>query len=358
MEIGLVGLPNAGKSTLFNAITKAGAAAAPYAFTTIEPNVGIVAVPDQRFDEITELIKPQNKVPAVVKFVDIAGLVKGASEGEGLGNKFLGHIREVDAIAQVVRCFEAGVPHVANQVSPAGDIETINAELALADLATCQKRAERLEKLLKTGDKKIASQIDQLKQLMDHLSSARLALNFDHKSQFKDLNLLTAKPMIFIANISEDKLRDSDFSEAEPVQKYAEEHNCDALTVSAKVEAELAELDEEDSAVFRQELGLEESGLSKVIRASYHTLGLMSFFTAGENECRAWTVNRGATAIEAAGKIHTDFARGFIKAEVINYAQLIEDGSYLVAREKGHLRLEGKDYLVQDGDVIHFKFNV
>ncbi len=358
MEIGLVGLPNAGKSTLFNALTKVGVPAQPYAFTTIEPNVGVVAVPDFRLEKLVPLVNSQKVVPAVTRFVDIAGLVKGASEGEGLGNKFLGHIRQVDSIAQVVRCFDADVPHVANQVSPSDDIETINTELALADLATCEKRAERLEKLSKTGDKEAQKLIGQIKELINILSSGHLASGFEEIDNFKDLNLLTAKPMIFIANISEHKLRSGDYSEADPVKDYATKHDSDFVVISAQVEAELAELDEEDAAVFREELGLTESGLSQLIRTSYHTLGLMSFFTAGPMECRAWTIKQGSTAVDAAGTIHTDFARGFIKAEVINYSQLLEDGSYAKAKENGHLRLEGKDYTVQDGDVMHFKFNV
>ncbi len=358
MEIGLVGLPNAGKSTLFNALTKAGAEVASYGFTTIEPNIGVVAVSDERLDALTDLIKPDKKVPTSIRFVDIAGLIKGASKGEGLGNKFLGHIRKVDAIVQVVRAFEDDIPHATNQVSPADDIETINTELALADLATCEKRAERLEKLLKSGDKDTPKKLDHLKGLMSMLSEGRLAVNYPEIGEFKDLNLLTSKPMIFVANVSEDRLRDDDLGEAKPVEEYAKEHDSDFMAVSAKVESELVELDEEEAQEFRQDMGLSESGLSVLIREAYHTLGLMSFFTIGPKECRAWTVKQGSTAVEAAGAIHTDFARGFIKAEVINYAKLLEDGSELAARNKGDIRLEGKEYKVKDGDVIHFKFNV
>ncbi len=358
MEIGLVGLPNAGKSTLFNALTKIGAPAASYPFTTIEPNVGVVVVPDERFDKLVALIKPEATVPATVRFVDIAGLVKGASQGEGLGNQFLSHIREVEAIAQVVRCFEADVPHVAGQVSPIDDIETINTELALADLAGCERRAQRLAKAVKAGDKEAVRLAGGLEKLMGELSQGKLAVNFPSIADFADLHLLTAKPMIFTANIEEEDWRTQRFEAADDVKNYAAEHNCDFVIVSAKVEAELAELDDEDAALFRAELGMEESSLYKLIRTAYHTLGLMSFFTAAPNECRAWTVPQGATALEAAGTIHTDFARGFIKAEVINYAQLLEDGSFAAAKEKGHLRLEGKDYKVRDGDVMHFKFNV
>lgn len=358
MEIGLVGLPNAGKSTIFNALTKAGAPAADYPFTTIEPNVGVAVVPDTRFDRLVELVKPQNIVPAVVRFVDIAGLVKGASKGEGLGNQFLGHIREVDAIAQVVRCFNGDVPHVENQVSPADDIEIINTELALADLSSCEKRLERLSKSIKKGDKEALQLGDELKKLMNLLSSGHPANSFPSIGYFGDLHLLTAKPLLFVANIGEDDYREGKFGAAEPVKRYTADHKSDVVVVSAKVEAELGELDEEDAGMFREELGLQESGVGQLIRAAYHTLGLMSFFTAGPSECRAWTIRQGATAVEAAGVIHTDFAKGFIKAEVINYEQLLEDKSLSVARDRGHLRLEGKDYLVKDGDVMHFKFNV
>jgi len=358
MEIGLVGLPNAGKSTLFNALTRIGAPAAAYPFTTIEPNVGVVTVPDDRFDRVVELIKPASVVPAVVRFVDIAGLVKGASQGEGLGNKFLSHIREVQAIAQIVRCFDAGVPHVSGQISPIDDIETINTELALADLAGCEKRAERLVKSSRSGDKDAVRQADLLSKLTEELSCGGLAVNFPGVEDFAELHLLTAKPMIIVANIDEEDWRAGRFDTADGAKKFAADNNCDFVIVSAKVEAELAELDDEDAALFREELGMDESSLNKLIHTAYHTLGLMSFFTAGPSECRAWTVRQGATAPEAAGTIHTDFARGFIKAEVIGYAQLLEDGSFAAAKEKGHLRLEGKDYKVRDGDVMNFKFNV
>ena len=351
-------MPNAGKSTLFNALTRVGVPAAAYAFTTIEPNVGVVTVPDDRFDKVVELIKPASVVPAVVRFVDIAGLVKGASQGEGLGNKFLSHIREVEAIAQIVRCFEAGVPHVAGQVSPIDDIETINTELALADLAGCERRAERLVKSVRSGDKDAARLADGLGKLTEELSQGRLAVNCPGVNDFAELHLLTAKPMIIVANIDEEDWRAGRFDTADDAKKFAADNDCDFVIVSAKVESELAELDDEDAALFREELGMDESSLNKLIHTAYHTLGLMSFFTAGPSECRAWTVRQGATAVEAAGTIHTDFARGFIKAEVINYTQLLEDGSFAAAKDKGHLRLEGKDYKVQDGDVMNFKFNV
>jgi GTP-binding protein YchF len=358
MEIGLVGLPNAGKSTLFNALTKAGAPAADYPFTTIEPNVGVVTVPDPRLETLVELFKSKKLVPTTIRFVDIAGLIKGASRGEGLGNQFLGHIREVDAIAQVVRCFEAGVVKAAHQIGPRDDIDTIITELALADLTTCEKRQQRLAKLAKSGDKDAKRLFDELDKLMSLLSEGKLAGTFPEIDDFSDLCLLTAKPMIFVANIDEEEFRSGNYRSAEPVIEYTAQHECDALVVSAKIESELGELDNEDAAEFREELGMDESGLDKLIRAAYHTLGLRSFLTAGPDECRAWTIRAGQTAVEAAGTIHTDFARGFIKAEVTPFEQLVADGSFAAAREAGHLRLEGKDYVVQDGDVITFKFNV
>lgn len=357
MEIGLVGLPNAGKSTLFNALTKANAATAIYPFTTIEPNIGFAVVPDARFDRLVEVIKPEKAVPAVVRFVDIAGLVKGASKGEGLGNRFLGHIREVDVICQVVRCFVNDIPFVANQTGPLDDIETVNTELALADLATCEKRADRLTKLSKSGNREAAKLAGELRELTELLSTGRLANSYPSIDDFADLHLLTAKPIVIVANISEADLRERHFESAHEASKYAADHGCDVVIVSAKVEAELAELDEEEAVLWREELGLQESGLDQFIRLAYHTLKLISFFTAEPSECRAWAVEKGTTAIAAARKIHSDFAEGFIKAEVVNYAKLIEDGSFHTARERGNLRLEGKDYVVNDGDVIHFKFS-
>jgi ribosome-binding ATPase len=357
VEIGLVGLPNAGKSTLFNALTKAGADVGNYPFTTIEPNVGVVSLPDERFDGVVELIQPAKTVRNVLRVVDIAGLVKGANEGEGLGNRFLGHIREVEAIMQVVRCFDEGGPDSA-RVAPLDDIETINTELALADLGTCEKRALALAKPVKSGDKKAAELLDRLKSLTDWLAQGKLAVNFQHVDDFSDLHLLTAKPMIFVANIGEDDLRSGNLEAAREVETYARSHGSDFQIVSAEIEAQLAELDVEDAAVWRGELAMPESALSGLIRTAYHTLGLISFFTASPSECRAWTVGKDAKAVEAAGVIHTDFARGFIKAEVIHYSVLLEDGGFTQARDLGHLRQEGKDYIVRDGDIIHFKFNV
>ncbi len=358
MEIGLVGLPNAGKSTLFNALTNAGAPAADYPFTTIEPNVGVVQVPDTRLGSLAKVFRPKKLVPTAVRFLDIAGLIKGASQGEGLGNQFLGHIRSVDAIAQVVRCFEAGVQKAAHQIGPADDIDTIVTELALADLATCEKREQKLAKLAKSGNKEMRQLLGELQELMSILSAGRLARSCRNIDHFTDLCLLTAKPMIFVANIDEEAFRSGELSSADPVIEYGRQHGCDTLIVSAKIEAELGELDEEDGELFREELGIEESGLNKLIHAAYHTLGLQSFLTAGPEECRAWTINTGETAVEAAGRIHTDISRGFIKAEVTPVDKLVVDGSFAAAREAGHLRLEGKDYVVQDGDVITFKFNV
>ena len=358
MEIGLVGLPNAGKSTLFNALTKAGAPAADYPFTTIEPNIGIVTVPDPRLDALARVFSPKKVVRTTIRFVDIAGLIKGASQGEGLGNQFLGHIREVDAIAQVIRCFDAGVPRAAHQKGPLDDIETIVTELALADLDGCEKRAHRLGKTAKSGDKESRRLLEALKTLMSQLSEGRLASSGSEAANFADLHLLTAKPMIFIANIDEDEFRSGDFQSAQPVLDYAAKNDGDALVASAKIEAELGELDDEDAEAFREELGMKESGLDQLIRAAYHTLGLQSFLTAGPEECRAWTIKRGDTAVQAAGRIHTDFARGFIKAEVTPFEELVKAGSFAASKEAGKLRLEGKDYVVQDGDVITFKFNV
>lgn len=364
LKAGIVGLPNVGKSTLFNAITQAGAEAANYPFCTIDPNVGIVQVPDARLDKLAELANSQRIVPTAYEFVDIAGLVKGASKGEGLGNKFLANIREVDAIVHVVRCFEDDqITHVAGQVDPLADMETIDLELILADLESVEKRLNRVQKQAKAKEKEALLELAALEKLKEAFEGGEPArsvpLTDDERAAIKSLNLLTLKPVVYVANVSEKEMgRDRENPHVAKVRQKTSAEGAEVVVISAKVEEELAQLEEEEKALFMEELGLEESGLDQVIKATYRTLGLITYFTAGEKETRAWTITQGTKAPQAAGKIHSDFERGFIRAEVIHYDDLITLSSMAEAREKGLLRLEGKEYVVKDGDVIHFRFNV
>ena len=363
MKLGIVGLPNVGKSTLFNAITKAGAEAANYPFCTIEPNVGVVAVPDERLKVLTDMYNAKKTIHTTIEFYDIAGLVKGASKGEGLGNKFLGHIREVAAIVHVVRCFDdPNVVHVDGKINPASDIDTINMELILSDMELLERRITKTTKNLK-GDKSLQKELDILNKVNDFLGegkSARAMELTDEEAEFvKSLDLLSYKPVIYVANVSEEDAAAEDNEYIAQVRKIADEEGSDVVVVCAGIEAEISELDDEEKAMFLEELGIAESGLDKLVKASYHLLNLISFLTAGEPEVRAWTVTRGTKAPQAAGKIHTDFEKGFIRAETIAYDKLIECGGNLAtAKEKGLIRSEGKDYVVKDGDVMHFLFNV
>ena len=363
MKLGIVGLPNVGKSTLFNSLTKAGAESANYPFCTIDPNVGVVTVPDERLNLLGDFYKSKKVTPAVIEFVDIAGLVKGASKGEGLGNQFLANIREVDAIVHVVRCFEdSNVVHVDGSIDPLRDIETINLELVFSDLEILERRIAKVTKTARM-DKEAAKELTFLEKVKAHLEEGQLAITLETENEDEDAwlatyNLLTAKPVIYAANVAEDDIADDGANNqyVQAVREYAAKQNSEVFVICAQIEEEISELDEDERKMFLEDLGLTESGLEKLVRASYHLLGLMSFLTAGEDETRAWTIKIGTKAPQAAGKIH--FERGFIKAEVVNYQDLLDCGSYAGAREKGLVRMEGKEYVVQDGDVILFRFNV
>ena len=361
IKCGIVGLPNVGKSTLFNALTKAGIEAANYPFCTIEPNVGIVAVPDPRLDTLADIVKPQKTIPTTIEFVDIAGLVAGASKGEGLGNQFLANIRETDAIAHVVRCFEDdNVVHVAGQISPLDDIEVINTELVLADMDTIEKTIQRLTRVAKSGDKDAKAKLTLCEQVRDHLDGGApvhaMALDDDKRLMLRDLHLITAKPTMYIANVTEGGFENN--PHLDNVRELAAAEGAQVVPVCAAIEAELVDLEDEEKTEFLAEMGMDEPGLNRVIRAGYALLGLQTYFTAGEKEVRAWTVKIGATAPQAAGVIHTDFEKGFIRAEVIGYDDFVAHNGEQGAKEAGKWRLEGKEYIVRDGDVIHFRFNV
>ena len=361
VKCGIVGLPNVGKSTLFNALTKAGIAAENFPFCTIEPNSGIVAIPDSRLDILSDIVKPQKTIPTTVEFTDIAGLVAGASKGEGLGNQFLANIRETDAIAHVVRCFEdSNVTHVADTIDPAADIETINTELALADLETVEKTLDRVGRVAKSGDKDAQKQVALLEKVKAHLDEAlpvrTMELFKEDIGNLKTLHLLTLKPVMYIANVAEDGFEDN--PHLDKVRTIAEAEGSQVVSICNKLEAEIAELEDDEKLEFLQDLGMEEPGLDRVIRAGYDLLGLQTYFTAGVKEVRAWTVKKGATAPQAAAVIHTDFEKGFIRAEVVAYDDFVAGNGEAGAKEAGKWRLEGKEYIVQDGDIIHFRFNV
>ena len=365
MKLGIVGLPNVGKSTLFNSLTKAGAESANYPFCTIDPNVGVVAVPDERLDKLTALYNSAKTTPAVIEFVDIAGLVKGASKGEGLGNQFLANIREVDAIGHVVRCFEdTNVIHVDGSVDPIRDIDTINLELIFSDVEILERRIAKTTRGAR-NDKALAKELDFQQRMKAFLEEGNLAIKYDTDDEdelawLAEYNLLTAKPVIFAANVAEDDLADDGASNehVSAVRNFASENDCEVFVISAEIEQEIAELDDEEKQMFLEDLGIQESGLDKLIKASYSLLGLISYLTSGEDETRAWTITKGTKAPQAAGKIHTDFERGFICAEVVSFNDLMDCGSYTKAKEKGLVGLQGKDYVVKDGDVILFRFNV
>lgn len=365
MKLGIVGLPNVGKSTLFNSLTKAGAESANYPFCTIDPNVGVVSVPDERLNKLAQLYNSAKIVPAIIEFVDIAGLVKGASKGEGLGNQFLANIREVDAIVHVVRCFnDENIVHVDGSIDPLRDIETINMELIFADIDVLEKRLAKQKKAA-MNNKEAAKEVAFIEKMIKFLEDGNLAKNYelsgeDEENYMKEFNLLTAKPVIYAANVSEDDLADdgANNKNVAEVRTYAASTGSEVFVICAQIEQEMSELDDDEKKLFLEDLGLKESGLDKLIAASYKLLGLISYLTAGEQETRAWTITKGTKAPGAAGKIHSDFERGFIKAEVVNYQELLDCGSINAAKEKGLLRIEGKDYVVKDGDVILFRFNV